>query len=202
MPRLATFGGSRGFGRSAILSASLVGVASVDHLATATVSSTTTAFAAFSNIPSTYKHLIVTGRVVQPGGQLPQIGIYFNGQTGTSYDAYNINHYGYSSIAGDSLINRPNIWVTAVLGAGSSLNDGVFEVEIFDYSNPNKNTSVKGFSTTHSNDATHRKGVGSFNGVWKNTAVVNSIGIGNLAVAGYSDQVSSGSVFNLYGVRG
>ena len=193
MPLLSTLAGARGFGRSAILSVPL-GLASIDYLATATVSNTTTAFAAFSNIPSTYKHLIVTGRTL---GNHPQIGIYFNGSTGTNYDAYNINHFGYSAISGDSLINRPNIWVTAILGS-----DATFEVEIFDYANPNKNTSVKGFSTSHSNDATLRKGVGSFNGIWKNTSVVNSIGIGNLAVAGYTDQLASGSTFNLYGVRG
>lgn len=175
---------------------------SVDLLGTATISSNTTAFAAFSNIPATYKHLILTGRLVQPGGALPQVGVYFNGTTGTEYDAYNINHFGYSAIAGDSLINRPNIWVGAVLGAGSSLNDATFEAEIFDYANSSKNTSVKGFTTTHSDDGTHRKGVGSFNGVWKNTAIVNSIGIGNLAVAGYTDPVYSGSTFSLYGVKG
>jgi hypothetical protein len=175
---------------------------SIDRLGTATVSGDTTSFAAFSSIPATYKHLILTGRLVQPGGQLPQIGMFFNGITGTSYDAYNINHYGYSSISADSLLNRPNIWVSAVLGAGSSLNDATFEVEIFDYANPNKNTSVKGFQTTHSDDATHRKGVASFNGVWKNTAVVNSIGIAPGAIDGYANAVYAGSSFTLYGVKG
>lgn len=174
---------------------------SIEYIASATVSTGTTAFLAFSNIPNTYKSLIVTGRSVQPSRNLPIIGLYFNGDTATNYSHFNINHYGYASISGETYTSRPSIHVVSQLGATAS-DDGVFESEILDYADPNKLTSVRSVSTSLSNDATYRKGIATINGIWNNAAPVTSIGIGYQSVNGYTATVGAGSTFNLYGIKG
>jgi hypothetical protein len=173
----------------------------VELIATATIPSETTEYLAFSGIPSTYRHLIVTGRSVRPNRSLPTLGMYFNGDRGTNYTWAEINHYGYSSIAGSTQTSNSSIYLVAHLAA-SAADDAVFETEILDYAHSNKLTSVRSVATTLSNDGTYRKGMVSANGIWNNTAPVTSIGIAYQAVPNYTAQLGAGSTFSLYGVKG
>ena len=154
----------------------------------------------FSSIPSTYKHLqiraIARSTAVHSNSLLwwrfnsdtstsnyPSHGLYGNGSSVGSYDV--VNSYGMgligTSAGSDSLSNAYTVVV----------------LDILDYSNTNKNKTVRGYRMEEYNGSGE---VRFESGAWLSTNAVNNITIGYLDNA--TSYFTSLSQIALYGIRG
>ena len=162
---------------------------------TVTVGSGGASSITFSSIPSTYTHLQIRGIGRGTTSFSAGLSLYmqFNGDTGSNYVAHQL--YGDGSTAGaqasTSRTNTGAFQVFADSSAGSNVFGDVV-ADILDYSNTNKNKTVRvlgGFD----NNGNGRVSLNS--SLWLNTNAISSIVIttdGNLV------QYSS---FALYGVK-
>jgi hypothetical protein len=145
----------------------------------------------FSSIPSTYQHLQIRGLARTPGGN-DQIDLRFNGDSGTNYSMHGLSANG-ASVSGEGYGTQNRIF-----NANSPVSDSdvycISVIDILDYANTNKNTTVR---TLQGRD-TNGTGVIALNsGAWYNTAAVTSI---TLAARTYNP--TSISSFALYGIKG
>jgi hypothetical protein len=149
----------------------------------------------FSSIPNTYKHLQIRG-LVRTTQNSVQNGCAFqlNGDTGSNY-AWN---QFYTSSGGTPTAESYQDNVLR-LGELPSANApaGVFGfviLDIYDY------TSTDKYTTCHESGGSDRNGTGFLGtnyGVWRNTAVVNSVKLFES-----SSNWAVGSMFSLYGIKG
>ena len=173
---------------------------SYESIQTYTLGSTTSSVT-FSSIPSTYKHLQVrifarSNRATYP---VDDPILTFNGDTGANYTAHAVYGDG-ASVTAYASAPRSNIIGVGSLAssAGSGWSAGV--LDILDYTNTNKNTTVRWLQGYDTNGTV--SGYGGFvdliSGSWMNTAAVTSI---TLAVDG-SRSYTQYSSFALYGIKG
>jgi hypothetical protein len=146
----------------------------------------------FSSIPSTYTHLQIRG-IANAGGVGADLNIRLNGDNSSIYTRHRLIGDG-STASALGQTGRP--WITFLGNATlptASNTYGVFVCDILDYTNTNKNTTVRVLSGQDSNGS---GGVDFTSGLWPNTAAVTSVSIqlntGNLTTA---------SQFALYGVN-
>jgi hypothetical protein len=150
----------------------------------------------FTSIPSTYKHLQIRGIVrANRAGSTDSVGITFNGvTTGGFYDYHILYGNGSTITAGDGV--SQNFVYPTITTAGTDLANtfSAMVVDILDYTSTNKNKTVRSLAGYDLNGS----GISWFaSGLWRNTAVVNSIRIapGSSGWAQYT-QVA------LYGIKG
>jgi hypothetical protein len=115
-----------------------------------------------------------------------------NGDSANNYATHNI--YGNGSVAGAEAYPNNSSMSGGLLTASSDTGFGVAVLDILDYTNTSKNTTVRVLTGRDNNGS----GVVSLSsGVWLNTAAVNRIDItvnaGNWATT---------SQFALYGIKG
>lgn len=159
-------------------------------IATSTVGAGGTSSVTFSGIPSGYKHLQVRATWLLSGGG--NLKMQFNSDTGANYKAHYL--YGDGSTASSNVTSiSPN-----AVGLGYSASSSTyFEssiCDILDYTNTNKNTTIRSL------DGNDRNGGGDIeldSGVWLNTAAVTSI-----SLTPQSGTISQYSSFALYGIQG
>jgi hypothetical protein len=160
-----------------------------------TLITTTTASVTFSNLNnySDYKHLQIRA-VMQDNAttNLNRMDLQFNSDTGANYTYHYVNGNGstVSSSAGTSQ-NKLQFF-DVINGTGDTSRFGVAILDILDFSNTNKNTTVRcigGGISSSENDIS----LGS--GLWLNTAAVTSISI--FGAFSYT----ANSRFSLYGVK-
>jgi hypothetical protein len=156
-----------------------------------------TASVTFSNIPNTYKNLQIRvfGRSNRsdPNGA---VGIQFNSDTGNNYGTHGL--WGDGSGIGAAQLNYPASAITLPWIAADTNSANVFGVsiiDILDYLNANKNTTVRGL-TGFDNNGNGQAGFGS--GLWSNTAPINSITVKPF----YGSLWKQHSRFSLYGIKG
>lgn len=173
--------------------ASSGGAAGGDYESIATATFTGSALSiTFSSIPSTYQHLQIRGLAQTPSGN-DQIDLRFNGDSGNNYSMHGVTGDGASATAeGYGSQNR-------IFNINSPLTTSntycVSVIDILDYANTNKNTTVR---TLQGRDINGSGGQIQFNsGAWYNTAAVTSI---TLAARVFNP--SSVSSFALYGIKG
>lgn len=151
----------------------------------------------FSSIPQTFTHLQLrcfvrdTASAPNPDYLLSR----FNGDTATNYsnhslygtgasvisDSFNVSTYGFSG---------PFSYLSGAYSAANVYSPVI--IDILDYSNTNKNKTVRSIGGFDSNGS---GSIGLFSGLWRNTAAITSIYISTangLEVAGSS--------YNLYGI--
>jgi hypothetical protein len=170
---------------------------SYESIATFTLAANTTTIT-FSSIPQTYKHLQLRGigrstRAVAAEGAW----IYFNNDTGTTtYSVHGLSGDGASASA--YAIPTPNsggLQGGIVSGSTTAASIfGGFVVDILDYTNTNKNTTIRSLT------ANDRNGSGTMrliSGVWLNTAAVTSIKLDTQAGGDFTPYSS----FALYGIK-
>jgi hypothetical protein len=158
-----------------------------DSLASVTLSASASSIT-FAGIPSGYKHLQLRAMSMCVGGATINGTMYFNSDsTGTNYYSHNLTGNGSSAAAG--AYNFPY----TPFFTGSSTAPQSIVMDFLDYSNVNKNKTVRILSGY---DANGSGNISLTSQLWNNTAAISSIAIstngGNWA------QYSS---FALYGVK-
>jgi hypothetical protein len=165
-------------------------------LATTTLA-TATATITFSSIPREYEHLQIRliGRSSRSSG-VSQFKLNFNGDTGTNYsDHYLLGSGGGSAIVGHDGASQTFIWANPI--AGNTTTAGTFGVgiiDILDYSNTNKNKTVRMLGGFDENGGGY---LGLSSGLWMNTAAITSITIGD----GYGQNLTTYTSAALYGIK-
>lgn len=156
----------------------------------------------FTNIPQTYTHLQLrylarenTGGATSASSQL---AMRFNSDSGNSYSLHRLYGNGSSALSDGYASSTPltSIRVSGLNGSSataSSFAGGV--IDILDYKNTNKNTTVRSLCGGDLNDT---NGFIFFNsGAWYNTAAVSRITITSLGAVDFA----ANSSFALYGVQ-
>jgi len=178
--------------RSALAGNPIIMPGSYESIATVTGNGTSQSLT-FSNIPQTYAHLEIRGigQASYSSNDNGAIGVRLNGDTGSNYTRHFIRGSG-SSVSAGGLTST----TFAEAGDGAYLNTGstvgASVISVFDYTNTNKYTTIRGLSGMDNN------GLGAItlgSGLWINTAAVTSLTIFQQN-ANFTDK----STFALYGI--
>lgn len=164
-----------------------------DALGTITVPSGGSASVSFVGIPQTYTHLQVRS-IIRAATANDALRLQFNSDTGSNYSRHYLYGNGTSAIAA-SASSAASIG-TGVF-ANSSSTSGVFTgliIDILDYTNTSKNTTVRTLSGYDTNGSGY---LGLYSGAWFNTAAITSLNM--FMDSGNIDQYSQ---FALYGIKG
>ena len=161
----------------------------------ATVSGTgSSATISFTSIPSTYKHLQIRaiGRDSSGSSSNGPALVYFNNDTGTTYDSHLL--YGLGSSAGAAASNSRNglYWIGEFVGTSNIM--GAVIIDVLEYANTNINKTVRSLGGFDSNGGGR---IDYTSGLWRSTSAINRIDITNGAANWTSD-----SSFALYGIKG
>jgi hypothetical protein len=166
---------------------------SYESISTVTVGGGGSSSISFTSIPSTYKHLQVRA-IARNGSTVGDANYRFNSDSGSNYAWHLLVGNGsaaqayaftsQTSIRGAAFNDSP----TSVFGAGVT--------DILDYTNTNKNTTVRTLTGMENNTATYSQ-IQFYSGLWLNTAAINEITI--TPSAGSFAQYSQ---FALYGIKG
>lgn len=153
----------------------------------------------FDSIPGTYKHLQIraVARSARADNNRTPLRITLNGDTGSNYSYHSLWGTG-SIVQGDSGTSSAFMQVAYMIpdnDSGLANNFGAGIIDILDYTNTNKNTSIISFG---GNKSRFNQDVQLDSGSWRNTAVVTSV---NLYAANGFNFVS-GSRFSIYGIKG
>jgi hypothetical protein len=169
-------------------------------IATTTVGAGGSATITFSSIPSTYTHLQIRGitRLGSSTTGTNDIFIRFNSDTAANYSRHALYGTG-ATAASNGSASTTSAYATRATSprAGSTANAfGVFIIDILDYTNTNKNKTVRGLGGADTNDANGIISIASGN--WRSTSAITQIDITD--ELGYNFvQYSS---FALYGIKG
>jgi len=165
--------------------------ASYESIATVTVGGGGAANVEFTSIPSTYTNLQVRG-IARSTSTECDIKVQLNSDTGSNYAYHRLYGTG-SSVGADGTASQTTMFYCGRINASSSV-FGANIIDILDYKNTNKNTTLRtlmGFDANGSGYAS----LGS--GLWMNTNAVTSIKL--IPHAGNFAQYSQ---FALYGIKG
>lgn len=151
----------------------------------------------FSSIPQDYKHLQIraVGKSTDTSSDNRSLLFRMNGVTTSSYRNHELVGTG-STVFSSSFLDT-DMWLLDVPASNSEPSQifGVGVVDILDYTNTSKNTTVR--SLSGKNGSVGTKVVRLNSGLFLSTNAVTEISVrtqvGNLA---------SGSRFSLYGIRG
>jgi hypothetical protein len=153
----------------------------------------------FSNIPQTYTHLQI--RMIASGARSDgnpgwwNVNVQFNGDTSLSGTLHAL--WGNGSSAGsDGATGRGGVGFATVNGYSSdSTTMCAAVVDILDYANSSKNTTVRSFSGADRNGAGH---ISLISGLWLNTNAVTSLNIvADAGITGFRRWTTA----SLYGVK-
>lgn len=180
-----------------ILASQRTAAGDYESIATVTVGAGGAAYAEFTGIPSTYKHLQV--RIISRDNRATLVTnnlfMYLNSDTGTNYSYHLLGGDGASAIADAGFTTDLMIaGVSSSAGATSGVM-GVSVVDILDYANTNK------YKTTRTLTGIDNNGSGVirlWSGNWRNTAAITTLKF----YASSSANLSQHSHFALYGVKG
>jgi hypothetical protein len=174
-----------------IIASSMLGVSnSYASIATATFTGSALSVT-FSSIPATYTHLQIRGLARTPGGN-DQIDLRFNGDTATNYSFHGLSGDG-ATVTSEGYGTQNRIFNVNSPVANADVYC-VSVIDILDYANTNKNTTVR---TLQGRDVNGGGVLALNSGGWYNTAAVTSI---TLAARVYNP--TSISSFALYGIKG
>jgi hypothetical protein len=144
----------------------------------------------FSSIPSTYKNLQIRG--IASTGAGGYIKVTFNGDTGANYSWHEIYANG-STVTAAGGGSKNFIIADEVLTATASVY-GAFVMDILDYTNTNKNKTLRNLGGQDSNGSGY---VVPTSGAWYNTAAITSI-----TITPVSGSFASNTNIALYGIKG
>ena len=168
-----------------------------DSIATTTVGAGGASTITFSSIPQTYTHLQIRGiSRNNSGGGANDFGgqLRFNSDSGNNYNGHTL--YGTGSSAAAYAFGQ-GTFAYAFDTSGSAATSNAFSVsviDILDYANTNKNTTLRQLGGYDGNDTNGI--VRLMSAVWMNTAAVTSI---TLDTGGYN--FAQYSQFALYGIK-
>jgi hypothetical protein len=176
---------------------------SYESIATVTVGSGGVADITFSSIPSTYTHLQIRMLVQETRSTygISEAILQFNSDTTSG----NYKSHGLFGDASTTTANTNQGTNGAFIGDGTlgTQTGGTFGaavVDILDYANTNKNTTVRSISGVDLNGTVAGYGgrVGLFSSLWLNTSAITTI---KISPAGGTD-FRQYTQFALYGIKG
>ena len=131
----------------------------------------------FSSIPSTYQHLQIRGVARSDRSvTIEGLSIRFNSDTGLNYTYHGVQGNGSSATAFAGWDNDQSLSsLAASANAGSSI-FGAGVIDILDYANTNKYTTIRILTGVNNNDASNGRAA-TFSGLWRNTAAITSFTI-------------------------
>jgi hypothetical protein len=161
---------------------------SFESIATLTGDGTATSLT-FSSIPSSYKHLQIRAITKDTSGE--EVGIRYNGDTGTNYSHHYIRSFGPSASgsATQSRINFMGITISTANVMGATI------IDLHDYASSTKYKTVRAFMGYENNSS------GSIylsSGLWQDTSAVTSLTLLNIGGVAFTTT----TVFSLYGIKG
>jgi hypothetical protein len=167
-----------------------------ESIATVTVGSGGLTNVDFTSIPSTYTHLQIRGTTRSANASNTiDIRCRFNSESATNYDTHWLYGNGSSAVVDTAITTNKIESVGITSGASAGVNIfGVFVIDILDYTNVNKNKTVRTL-TGHDNNGSGT--VGLISGLWRNTLAINSIRL-FYAVGDFAEY----SQVALYGIKG
>ena len=173
---------------------------SYESISTTTVGSGGASSVTFSSIPSTYQHLQVRAFLQSNRATFGTTTslIRINSDTGSNY--YNHVLAGNGSAATAGAYSGTSIEPSDNSGTGVSSAFGVSVTDILDYTNTNKNTTVRilGGIDINGTIAGSPGFVSLSSALWNNTAAVTSLTF----TPAHGTQWNEYSSFALYGIRG
>ena len=159
------------------------------------IATTSSGNVTFSAIPQTYSHLQIRwiGRDATTTGNY--IYMTINGVGGTSYAYHRMSGDGASPTAG-ALASTGSAVLTQFLPNSSSTANvfGSGIIDILDYTNTNKNKTIRSFGGADINGS---GSVGLWSSLFVNTSAITSITVGLASGSG-----ATGTQFALYGIKG
>jgi len=179
------FGGLRTFGAAAVDTGAMfpLGMVQVGSGGSATVS--------FTSIPATYTHLQIRGVILTGGNLASDVKCNFNGDTGNNYIIHGL--VGSGSAASAYVSATPSYLSIAIQGQTNG--PAPFFMDILDYKNTNKYTTIRSLSGYDNNSSGN---IYFQSGLWRDTPAITSIVLAPYVSATFS-QYSS---FALYGIKG
>lgn len=169
---------------------------SFDSIATITVGAGGAANITFSSIPSTYKHLQIRGiSRTDRVSNTDNIHIFLNSDTGSNYAWHQLVGDGSTAAAGGGSSTNVNYAAATTLGSTGLANAfGASVIDILDYTNTSKYTTVRSLLGKDSNGGGE---VGLRSALWQNTNAVTTVTL----IAQTSANISQYSSFALYGIK-
>jgi hypothetical protein len=132
-------------------------------------------------------------RLIAAGTSLPAMYLRFYSDSGANYTRHRLQGNGTSALAdGITATNQVSIYGTPGLPAANTF--GATIIDILDYENTNKNTTVRILAGVDNNGSGNIELTSS---LWSNTAAIN-----NIYLAPSSGNFSQHSQFALYGIKG
>ena len=167
-----------------------------DSLATVTVPVGGQSTVTFSSIPSTYKHLQV--RAISRttfAGPATGVNARLNSDTGSNYASHQLYSTG-AFVDKYALSSQSSMSIATSIGStGLASAFGVFVLDIFDYANTNKNTTVRSLLGKDLNGSGEAS---LYSGVWMNSSAVTTLTILPSDASNFAEYSS----FALYGIKG
>jgi hypothetical protein len=163
---------------------------SYESISTVTVGGGGSATVSFTSIPATYKHLQIRASAKAVNNDQGYF-MQFNSDTGTNYNT----HLLYGNGASVTALSN-NTWAGMDIASTSSSNFSAIVVDILDYTDTNKNTTIRSLSGVDNNGSGYAT---LASGLWRNTAAVTSLTIREILGGGNITEFSS---FALYGIKG
>lgn len=143
----------------------------------------------FTSIPGTYQHLQLRYSALSTVTTSTYFDLRFNGDNTTS-------NYRYHALSGDGATASSGTAANAAYSGdvSSSTAPGVAVIDILDYANTNKNKVWRELS---GNDRNGSGAVYLISNLWMSGSAITSI---KLTIS--SNNIATGSIFALYGIKG
>jgi len=172
---------------------------SYDSIATSTLTSAT-ASVTFSSIPSTYTHLQIRIWGYNTSGSDRTLYLQFNSDSGSNYRNHYLSGNGSAVTASSETAATTGILPLNANSSqtgfnGDSTKASAVIMDILDYKNTNKNTTVRTLGGWDGAGSGH---VYLSSGLWMNTAAITNL----YFQLPYSTNFGTGTKFALYGIKG
>jgi hypothetical protein len=175
---------------------------SYESISTVTVGSGGAANIEFTSIPATYSHLQIRGIVKSNDttDDRQPVRAIFNSDTGNNFSRHLLFGNGSSATSDDGTSTTARLGASVISNFSSYTSMfTAYVIDILDYADTNKYTTVKVLGGFNTNDATASNfsqiALGSF--AWLNTAAITSI-----KLQPFTNNFVQYSQFALYGIKG
>lgn len=170
-----------------------------ESIATITVGSGGTATIDFTSIPSTYQHLQIRmiGKSTLTTADYHFMRLRVNGATGSVYSFHSIYTYGNGTVFCQGLGSRTSIFEAGQFPDSNAARASMFGptiIDILDYANTSKNTTIRIFSGVELNSTISHLHIAS--GLYQATTAVSSL---NLSFS--SGNFAQHTTAALYGIK-
>jgi hypothetical protein len=153
----------------------------------------------FTSIPQGYTDLVVVASSATTHTLATFPYMRFNGDSGSNYSYTEMNGTGSSALSARDT-NQTIAWTSPQMGSiSNTLGDNTTIVNIMDYSNSTTNKTYLS-RANRAGSTLDYQGVEAAVGLWRNTAAITSVLIGNRR-GGVDYNFASGSNFKLYGIQ-